>query len=168
MKTNGSLYVAAVAAALAGYFVYMWWFNPQRAIKVRLSGLAAALSTPAGSAAGTTGLERAAQLRPFFTNDVHVVAAAAGPEITSRDALLAAVATWDPPAGGFNVDFVDVQVALDSDTAARAYMTVEITTADPRTGQPVMDKRETKVSLAKVDGAWRIARAEPQDALGRP
>jgi hypothetical protein len=168
MKTNGSLYVAAVAAALAGYFVYMWWFNPQRAIKVQLSALAAALSVPAESIGRTTGLERAAQLRRFFTGDVHVSGGADSSAIASRDALLATLAAWAPPAGGLNVDFVDVQVALDSDAAARAYMTVEVTTADPQTGQPAMDKREMRVSLVKIDDAWRIARAEPQDALGRP
>jgi ketosteroid isomerase-like protein len=169
MKTNGSLYVAAVFAVLAGYFTYMWWFNPQRAIKGELSALAAALSVPAESAGHTTGIERAAELRHFFADDVHVSAEPGGREITSRDALLAAVAAWIPPPGGCNVDFVDVQVALDADAAlARAYMTVEMTTADQRTGQPAMDKKEMVVSLAKAGGAWVIANVRPAEAPPAP
>jgi hypothetical protein len=30
MKSNGSVYVAVVFAALIGYFSYQWWFNPSR------------------------------------------------------------------------------------------------------------------------------------------
>ena len=36
MKSNGSVYVAVVFAALFGYFSYQWWFNPARAVKQRL------------------------------------------------------------------------------------------------------------------------------------
>jgi len=48
MKSNGSVYVAVVVAALFGYFGYQWWFNPARAVKQRLGEVAAALSVPEG------------------------------------------------------------------------------------------------------------------------
>ena len=50
MKTNGSIYVAVVLAALTGYFVYQWWFNPDRMVKARLGDIAAVLSIPANEA----------------------------------------------------------------------------------------------------------------------
>ena len=58
MKSNGSVYVTIVFAALVGYFSYQWWFNQNRVVKRRLGELAATLSVPA-----TEGdLERVARL----------------------------------------------------------------------------------------------------------
>lgn len=164
-KANGSIYVAVVVAVLAGYFTYMWWFNPQRAIKRQLGELAATLSLPAGAAGDVDRLERAARLRKYFAEDVRIRAGASSPDITSRDALLAAVSAWTPPPGGWNIDLVDLQVTLDTESAGRAYMTVEITTPDPRTGQPVLDAREMRVAVARRDGAWVITSAEPEETL---
>ena len=48
MKSQGSIYVSIVLVALGGYFVYQWWFNPNRIIKQRLGEVASALSAPAG------------------------------------------------------------------------------------------------------------------------
>ena len=62
MKATGSIYVAVVFAALAGYFSYQWWFNPHRAVKRRLGDLAATLSVPPGEAE-LGRVARLAQLR---------------------------------------------------------------------------------------------------------
>jgi hypothetical protein len=78
------------------------------------------------------------------------------------------VAAWKPPAGGWNVSFVDVQISLDSDTTARAYMTVEISSPDPRTGQPAYDAREVRVGMAEQEGVWVITTAELVETLQRP
>src|SRR5204862_6717704 len=102
MKTNGSVYVAIVLAVLAGYFTYQWWFNPQRAIKRQLSGLAAALSAPADGRGDLDRLARIAALRNYLAPDIHVKTGASGPELTSRDALIGAVAAWNPSATGWN------------------------------------------------------------------
>ena len=167
-KSNGSIYVVVVFAVLAGYFTYQWWFNPQRAIKRQLGNLAAALSAPPAGRGDMDRLARVAGLRNYFAPDVHVKAGPSGPELTSRDALVAAVAAWNPSANGWTVDFVDVQIALDSDRRARAYMTVEITTADPRTGRRAVDAREVTVTLAEQEGVWVITSAEPVETLQRP
>jgi hypothetical protein len=167
MKNNGSAYVVVVLSVLVSYFTYQWWFNPQRAIKRQLSNLAAALSAPPDGG-GMDRIARIAGLRNYFADDVHVKAGPSGPELTSRDAVVGAVAAWGGPASGWNVDFVDVQVTLDSDSTARVYMTVEITTPDPRTGQPAVDAREAIVGMAKREGVWVITNAEPAETLQHP
>ena len=168
MKTNGSVYVAVVVALLAGYFTYQWWFNPQRAIKRQLGSLAAALSSPPDGRGDIDRLTRVAGLRNYFAPDVHVKAGPSGPELTSRDALVGAMAAWNPSLTGWNVDFVDVQITRDSGSTARAYLTVEVTISDPRTGQPVVDARDAMVALAERDGIWVVTSAEPAATLQRP
>ena len=168
--------MAVVLAVLAGYFTYQWWFNPQRAIKRQLSGLAATLSAQPEGRGDMDRLARLARLRSFFAPDVHVKmspssppgAGSSGLEITSRDALIGWVAAWFASETGLNVDFVDVQIAFDSNSTARAYMTVEITTSDPGTGQPVLDAREGVVGMAEREGVWIITSAEPTETVQRP
>ena len=167
MKTNGSVYVAAVFAVLVGYFTYQWWFNPARAVKRRLGEVAATLSVPAADS-DVGRVTRLAQLRHYLAEDIHVRAGASGPEITSRDVAMAAVATWAPAPGGRDVQFVDVQITVDSDTTARAYLTVEVTSPDRQTRQPTVDAREAMVVLAKRNGEWVITDAESKETPTRP
>jgi hypothetical protein len=168
MKPNGSVYVAVVVAVLAGYFTYQWWFNPRRAIKRQLGELAATLSVPADPAGDVDRLARIARLRNYLAPDVRITLGDSAPALTSRDAVLGAVGAWNPPPGGSNVSFVDVQVTLDSASTAHAYMTVEIESRDPATGQPALDTREARVELAERDGAWVITTAEPTETVQRP
>jgi hypothetical protein len=79
-----------------------------------------------------------------------------------------ALAAWTPSAAGWIVDFVDVQITLDSDRTARAFMRVEVTTPDTATGQPVVDAREAVVGMAEQDGAWLITTAESIEPAQRP
>jgi SnoaL-like domain len=168
MRNHGSVYVTVVVALLVAYFSYQWWYNPRRAIKRQLGELAATLSVPADSSGNMDRLARVARLRNYFAPDVHISAGGGRIELTSRDALVGAVAAWNPPSGGWNVSFVDVQISLDSDTTARAYMTVEITTPDPATGQPAYDAREVRVEMAEQEDAWVITTAEAVETLQRP
>jgi hypothetical protein len=169
IKSNGSVYVAVVVAVLAGYFTYQWWFNPRRAIKRQLGELAATLSIPADNSDDIDRLARIARLRNYFAPDVSVTfAASTPPAFTSRDGLLATVGSWHPPPGGAQVSFVDVQVTLDSPATAHAYMTVEIESRDPSTGQPALDSREATVGLTARDGVWVITTAEPTETSQRP
>jgi hypothetical protein len=71
MRTNGSVYVAIVFAALVGYFTYQWWFNPVRAVKRRLGEVAAALSFPAEET-DIGRVTRLAELRRYLADDIHV------------------------------------------------------------------------------------------------
>jgi hypothetical protein len=162
MKSNGSTYVAVVLAVLIGYFGYQWWFNPSRAVKRRLGEVAAALSVPANDT-NVGRVTRLAQLRRYLADDIHVRAGTSGPEITSRDVAMSAVSAWTSPPGGWDVQFVDVQITLDSDSAARAYLTVEMTRRDRQNGQPTVDAREASVGLTKRDGDWLITSAESKE-----
>jgi hypothetical protein len=158
MRSSGAVYVTIVVALLAGYFTYQSWFNPRREIKRRLGELAAALSTPSDSAE-VERVARLARLRTYFAPDVHVALGESRPPLTSRDALLGAIGSWNPPPGGVNVSFVDVQIALESASTARAYMTVETRTSE--TGRPTLDSQEAVVHVAERDGEWVVTTAAP-------
>jgi hypothetical protein len=167
MTSNGSKYVVVVFAVLIGYFGYQWWWNPARAVKRQLGELAARLSIPANET-DLARVARIAQLRRHFAADVRVQSGTDGAALTSRDALLAAISALRAPTSGWEVQFVDVQIQMDSSSASRAYMTVELKGRDPRTGDPTVDAREATVTLAKQDGAWVVTTAESREIPGTP
>jgi hypothetical protein len=110
VTSNGSKYVTVVFALLVGYFSYQWWFNQNRVVKRRLGELAATLSVPPGEA-DLDRLARLARLRQFLADDVRVINGRSGPEISSREAVMAAAAGWKPDRGA-SVDFIDTDVKL--------------------------------------------------------
>jgi hypothetical protein len=167
MKANGSVYVSVVFAVLIGYFGYQWWFNPARAVKRRLGEVAATLSVPAADS-DMGRITRLAQLRGYLAEDIHIRAGSAGPEMTSRDVVLAAIASWVASPDGRDVQFADVQIAVDSDATARAYLTVEVISPDRQTRQLAVDAREASVVLAKRNGEWVITNAESKETPTRP
>jgi hypothetical protein len=166
MKSNGSMYVSIVMAALAGYFTYQWWFNPSRAIKQRLGEVAAALSVPSPDS-DVARLERLAQLRKYLAEDVRVDVGGYQP-IASRDAALAAVGSFRAAPGGVDVQFVDTQVNVDSADSGRAYLTVAVTTPDRQTGERTLDSRDASITLARRHGEWVITSAESKPPPPRP
>ena len=147
MKSNGSTYVAVVFAVLIAYFGYQWWFNPSRAVKQRLGEVAAALSAP-DEEADSARIVRIAQLRRYLADDLRIHVG--DQEIKSRDAALGIAAAWRPPAGGGDVHFADVQIFIESDTTAHAYMAVELSRLDRQTGLAAVDSSDASVSLARL------------------
>ena len=160
MKTNGSIYVAVVFALLVSYFGYQWWLNPARAVKLRLGEVAGALSVPEGETE-IVRIARLSRLRGFLGDDLRVVAGAQ--DIRSRDAALAIVAGWKPQPGSGDVHFADVQVFIESETAAHAYLAVELTNRDRPSGQPTVDSRDASVTLARRSGEWVITAAASKE-----
>jgi SnoaL-like domain len=160
VTSNGSRYVAVVFALLFGYFSYQWWFNQNRVVKRRLGELAAALSVPAQEA-DLERIARLARLRQYLADDITVRGGRSGPELSSRDAVMAAAAGWKPDQGG-NVNFVDTDVKLDANTA-RAYTTAEVSTRDPRTGEQTLDSREAMLVMIRRDGFWLVSAVELMD-----
>jgi hypothetical protein len=154
-----------VFAALVGYFGYQWWFNPARAVKQRLGQVAGALSVPEGED-DTARLARLARLRGYLAEDLRVRAGTR--EIGSRDAAVAIAAGWRPTPGSGDVHFADVQVFIESETTAHAYLAVELTSLDREGGHPTVDSRDASVSLAKRDGGWVITAAESKEMPGPP
>ena len=167
MKRNGSVYVVIVFAALAGYFVYQWWFNPNRMVKARLGEIAAAVSIPPNEAE-LARVARIAQLRKLVTADVHVTVGSHGADLQSRDAVVGAAAVFTAPPSGWNVDFVNADVNVRGDDTARAFVTADVTTRDPQTGSERLDSREVLFSFVKQDGAWLVREAEVKDLPKTP
>jgi len=167
MKQNGSMYVAAVLIALVAYFVYQWWFNPNRMVKARLGDIAAAVSIPPNEAE-LARVGRIAQLRKLVTADVHVTLGTHGADLQSRDAVIGAAAGFTAPPGGWNVDFVNADVAVSGDGTARAFVTAEVTSRDVQTGSQTQDSREVTFSFVKQDGAWLVREAEVKDLPKTP
>jgi len=99
---------------------------------------------------------------------VHIVLGKGDVDIPSREVLLAAVASMRPPASGWDVQFVDVQVTVDSDVEARAFMTVEVRSEDARAGERSLDAREARLTLVNQNGDWIVTTAESPQSLTRP
>ena len=158
--TKGSGYVAIVFALLIGYFGYQWWFNPARVVKHRLGEVAAALSVPEGET-DISRVVRLAQLRRYLADDLRV--RVGGQDIASRDAAIAAAAGWQPQPGSGDVHFADTQIFIESDTAAHAYLAVELTSLDRDSGHAIVDSRDASVGLAKRNGEWVITTAESKE-----
>jgi hypothetical protein len=161
LRSNGSIYVSVVFTVLVGYFSYQWWFNPHRVVKRRLGELAATLSVPA-SETELGRVARLAQLRHYLAESIHIRTGRSGPELSSRDAVMAAASAWTPQ-GGWNVDFVDVDVRVDSDTAARAFVTADITSRDSKTGEQALDSEEAQLSITYQDGEWVVSEVDVKE-----
>jgi hypothetical protein len=161
MKKGGSVYVAIVFGLLFSYFAYQWWFNPSRAVKRRMGEVAATLSMPANEPQMAT-VARLGKLRGFLAANLRLRDAATGRELTSRDDALALAALWRPSPNGWDVHFADLRIMLDSDTAARVYMTVEVTTPSPQ-GQPTVDARDATAALTLQEGEWILTEAEAKE-----
>jgi hypothetical protein len=165
MRSNGSVYVAVVLAALLGYFTYQWWFNPARAVKQRLGEVAAALSVPDGES-DVAHVARLARLRRYLADDLRV--SIGGSESRTGDAAVAAAAAWKPQPGGGEVHFADVQVFIESDTTAHAYLAVELTGTDRESGRSTVDSRDASVGLARRGAEWVVTTAESKQIPERP
>jgi hypothetical protein len=127
--------------------------------------VAGALSAPEGEA-DTVRLARLARLRGYLADDLRVRAGAQ--EIRSRDAAVAMAASWRPPPGSGDVHFADVQVFIESEDAAHAYLAVELTSLNRESGHPTVDSRDASVSLAKRGGEWVITTAESKEMPAPP
>ena len=167
MASNGTKYVVAVFGLLAAYFVYVWWFSPTRAVKRQLGHIATTLSMPPHEAE-IARVARIARLRQYLAPDVHLTLGKGEVDIASRDALVAAIAAMHPSATGWDVQFVDVQITVDSEVEARAFMTVEVRSENPQSGERSLDAREARVMLRNQDGEWVIATAASPQAMTRP
>jgi hypothetical protein len=154
---KGSVYVGVVIAALAGYFVFQTWFNPTRTVKQRLGEIAGALSVPASESEFDRTV-RLSKLRDFLAPDVLVHAGRM--EFHTRDTIVAALLNVRAASGALDVQSVDVQVSIESDTTAHTGMMLEVSTHDPRSGVLQADRYETITDLEKRNGNWIVVKAE--------
>jgi hypothetical protein len=75
---------------------------------------------------------------------------------------MAAAAGWKPDRGA-SVDFIDTDVKLEDDMA-RAYVTAEVTSRDPRTDEQTRDSHEAVLSLVRRD-KWVVSAVELRDRV---
>jgi len=150
-------------AVLIGVGAYRWWTGEEHIIKERLNSLAVVLS-PSGDSEFTT-ISRIGQLRGYFAPDVRVHFG--GDEVISRDAVLALLARWQPPSKNLKVEFVDVSVTVEEDTAL-ASLTAKISNTDASAAEdPIADAREGVLTLRKLNGEWVISSVESTETLQR-
>jgi len=154
---KGSAYVVIVVVALSGYFVYQTWFNPTRTVKRRLGEIAGVLSVP-DKESDFDRTVRLSKLRGFLADDVHVRAGRI--VFNTRETIVGALYGVRAAAGALDVQCVDVQVSIESDTAAHTGMMLEVSTHDPRSGELHSDRYETIADLQKRDGEWMVITAE--------
>jgi hypothetical protein len=156
--------LVAVLALVVGVLAFQWWRGEERVIRARLDNLAETLSPSAGGELAMVG--RIAQLRNHFAPDVRIRFGA--DEIVSREALLALLGRWEPPAAGFSLQFVDVTVTMTDDLNAQVTLTARISNRDQRTGEAIVDAREASLTMRKMDGEWVVAAVESANTLERP
>ena len=150
-------------AVLIGVWAYRWWTGEEHIIKERLNSLAVVLS-PSGDSEFTT-ISRIGQLRGYFAPDIRVHFG--GDEVISRDAVLALLARWRPPSKNLKVEFVDVSVTVEEDTAL-ASLTAKIPNTDASAAEdPIADAREGVLTLRKLNGEWVISSVESTETLQR-
>ncbi len=156
----GTVLLTLVAAVIAAALWYVLWPNEERIVRGRLNDIAAIISVPANET-DLARMTRVAQLRDYIAQDIHV--RYGSQEAPSRDMVIGALTQWGRSADAVKVEFVDVQVTLDSarPDAATAYLTAKIT------GRDSVDAREADVRLGRVDGKWMVTGAETRETLTR-
>jgi len=80
---------------------------------------------------------------------------------------MAVAAVWRPSEHGWDVHFADLSITMESDAAARVYLSVEVTTPDPQ-GRPTVDARDATIALARHDREWVVTEAEMKELPPRP
>jgi hypothetical protein len=161
-RSTSLLLVLVCAAALAvfGFLGFRWWTGEERVIRARLDSLAVLLSPAEGGELATVA--RVGQLRGYFAPDVHIRIGT--DEIVSREALLALLARWQP-GKGVKLEFVDVSVTVEENTAL-ASLTAKVSNTDAATSEdPVADAREGVVTLHRSNGEWVIGSVASTDTL---
>ena len=161
---QGTLYVGIVIVALAGYFVYQSWFNPTRAVKRRLGEIASVLSVPEHES-DFDRVVRLSKLRGYLANDIRL---RAGPiDFSTRDTIVGALTAIRAARGALDIQCVDVQVSMESETTAHSGLMLEVNTHDERTGELLSDRYETIVDLQKRDGEWIVIKADIRTSRSR-
>jgi ketosteroid isomerase-like protein len=161
-------FLLAVFAVVAAWLAWKTLFpSEEQRIRARLDEIVDTVNAP--SADGLAKLADAARLVSFFTEDVTIDPGVPYPTMRGRDAIVAAAAAAGRAAGGFELSFVDVQVAVgDGGDTATAHLTVTLTWTNVQSGAPTMDAREVELALRKEAGEWRVAGATPVETLERP
>ncbi|MFN8058326.1 MAG: nuclear transport factor 2 family protein [Vicinamibacterales bacterium] len=155
--------VVTVCALVAGWCA---WTSDERAIRSRLTELAAAASSaPADTDLST--VTRAATLARGLTPDVRVSFGAGAPEVNGRDAVSALASQIGRTQGSLEIELSGIDVSIGPDgREAEAVTVVRV-----RGGQAAdrrFDGQEVRFALTRTDGTWLVGRIEPVQVLAKP
>jgi ketosteroid isomerase-like protein len=159
--------IFSLFAVISGWLAWKTLFpSEEQRIRARLDEIVETVNAP--SADGLGKIADAVRLASFFTEDVTIEPGQPYPTMRGRDAVVAAAAAAGRAAGGFELSFADVQVAVGDGETATAHLTLTLTWTNAQTGAPTMDAREVELALRKEEGEWRVAVATPVATLQRP
>jgi hypothetical protein len=160
--TSGTALAVILLALLVAGIAYRYWPSDDREVRRHLVHLAEALSVP-GKDSEVERITRYTVLGEYFAPDVQIVVD--GRRIVSREALIDALTAWQPPPGGFTVEFVNETVTLSDDRAsARITLTARVVSKDINSGEIVAEARDMAIVMAKAEGDWVITTAEARPA----
>lgn len=156
---------AALAAALCVFLVWQRWGSAdERAVRSRLTALAADLNRPGGE--GLAAVQRAADIGGYFTDEVVVDLGEGTSPIVGRSTLVGMAARLERRTSDANVRFDDVGVTFGRGPGlADVSLTVSFARAADASGQGSIDAREFALEMTKASGQWRIARVSAIDTL---
>ena len=147
----------------AGWFCWRVFFpGPERVIRKRLLELAKVASFGPNESP-LAQVANAANLTSFFTEDVEITIELRGdPRRTfnGRPTLLTAAQGARLALGSLQVEFVDIQVAVDP---GKTSATVTLTAKGKVKGD--LQVQELKLVLKKIDGDWLISNVETVKTL---
>jgi hypothetical protein len=153
---SGTVVAAIIFSAMLAGAAYRYWPSDERSIRRHLSNLAEALSIPSTDS-DEERITRFAVLREYFSPDVRV--RLDDREIVTRETLVAELSQIKPPPGGLAVEFVDIKIAVASESPTAAVtLTAKASTTDPG-GLSTVDQRAAEVTMLKVDHDWVISTA---------
>jgi ketosteroid isomerase-like protein len=153
--SSGSILAGTLLLVVAAWFVYVQFFNDERAIRRRMNDVAAALST-AQEGTDLARLSRVMRLRDYLAEDVTAVDEGSL-DLKSRDEVLAVAARWATAGQGVTADFIDLTVSMNPDgVTAQSLFTAQLSGFDPVTRENRMEERAVMADLAKRDGRWVI------------
>lgn len=155
---SGTALAVVLLTLLVSAIAFRYWPSDDRDVRRHLVHLAEALSVP-GKDSEVEHITRYTVLREYFATNVRVVVD--GRTIVSSDAVIDALTSWQPPPGGFSVEFVNETVTLADDRAsAQITLTARLVSKNINTGETVADTREMAIAMAKTQGDWVITAAE--------
>ncbi len=156
-----------LAVAITALSVWGWrhfFPGPEEVIRRQLNDLSkAACSSP--NQTPFASLYNAQKLAAFFTTDVEISVDVPGQSLrnlSGRDQLVPAVAGAWNLAGGLQVEFLDVNVALAPDEQSA---TVSLTAKGRIGGDANPSIEELKCLFKKTDDGWLIQRVETVKTL---
>ena len=159
-------FLALVTLGVAGWLWTIFFPSAEHVIRKRLTELSKAVSVQ-GKESPVAVLANASRVAGFFTADIEIrvdVPGSSAQVVTGRDELFSIAKHVRALSGGFEVQFLDVNLAIAPDKkSAEANLTLRAKAPGDR-DQIV---QEMKLLLNKSEGSWKIQRVETVKTLSR-